>query len=74
MSLTLAELQTKLISYSAAEDKILRGQEYSIGDVSVTRADLRWIQAERKELESRIARLQAGRSGPRVRRALPRDL
>lgn len=54
---TITELQTDLASYKAARDKILLGQEYSIGNRKLRRPDLAVIERTIRELEHRIAML-----------------
>jgi len=68
---TLTEAREMLTLYINAEKAILKGQSYSIGDRSLTRADLKDVVAERKYWEQEVTRLAAGRTGPRVRRVVP---
>lgn len=56
----LTTLQERLTRYIAAETKILSGQAYSIGNRSLTRADLKEVRAEIIYLYSEIAKLQGG--------------
>lgn len=70
--LTLAEKQELLDLYVAAEKTVLKGQAYTIRDRTLTRANLRFIQSERRRLEQEIAALTHG--GMRARRILPRDV
>lgn len=70
---TLAQAEAMLALYLTAEEKVLLGQSYSIGDRALTRADLRWIVSSRKEWEKKVAQLSAGRTGPTTTRVLPRD-
>lgn len=72
MGMTIAQKQTLLNEYLAAEKAVLRGQAYTIKDRSLTRADLRWIQQERKNLETEIAGM-ANSGSIKVRRVLFRD-
>ncbi len=71
--LTLTQKKALLTEYLAAERKILRGQSYTIKDRTMTRADLRWVQAERRRLSEEI---QAEEGGRRIRskRSVPREL
>ncbi len=55
---TLSELQTTLAAYKAARDKILSGQEYSIGGRRLRRPDLAEVEKRIEVLESRIAIIQ----------------
>ena len=54
---TLAELQAELAAYKAAETAILTGaQSYTISGRSLTRGNLRDIQAKIAEIEARVDR------------------
>lgn len=60
---TTAEL---LQLYVDAEAKILKGQSYRMGDRWVTRADLQFVQAERRRLQAQHnAELAAATGGRR---------
>ncbi len=72
MPMTIAQKQALLNKYIAAEEAILRGQEYTIKDRSLTRADLRWVQSERKRLDEELSLATAGGS-IRPRKILFRD-
>ena len=54
---TLAQAEELLLLYIAAEKAILTGQAYTILDRSLTRADLKEVRAERKELSSLVEQL-----------------
>ncbi|MGB1560796.1 MAG: hypothetical protein ACPHN2_04780 [Sinimarinibacterium flocculans] len=56
---TNSDLLTK---YLAAEEAILDGQSYTHNGRSLTMADLRWVQAERKRLQ-RIVDVENGTGG-----------
>ena len=57
-----ADLEDLFSAYLAAEKAILNGaQEYTIGDRTLRRADLVFIQKERKKLANDIAKLDAGK-------------
>lgn len=59
---TNAEL---LAAYTAAELKILGGQSIRMGERMLTMADLEFVQAERRRLQSVVAAEQPGaRRGP----------
>ena len=73
MSITLTEAEEMLTLYITAEKAVLKGQAYSIGDRSLTRADLRWIAEERRKWETKVEQLSSSRTGPTVKRILPRD-
>jgi len=49
--------------YIAAEKAVLKGQSYSINDRTMTRADLKEIQAGRKEWERKVSAEQAASAG-----------
>ncbi|WP_285906791.1 hypothetical protein [Pseudodesulfovibrio pelocollis] len=58
---TVAELETRLTAYRAAETAILtRGQSVSVDGDSFTLANLDQIQREIERLESRIAAAKRG--------------
>lgn len=60
----------RLALYLAAEVAVLQGQSYTIGDRTLTRADLRAIQTQIKELQKAVVAEQLatqGAYGPRVR-------
>jgi hypothetical protein len=59
--------------YLAAEEAVLTGQSYSIGNRSLTRANLGEIRKARQEWETTVARLTNGTRGARVMRVVPRD-
>lgn len=69
--LTLAQLETRLAAYLAAEAKILTSQEYRIGDRANKRAALEWIQAGIKECQTQIRELDPSQGRPRVGFAVP---
>jgi hypothetical protein len=70
--ITVATAQGMLDKYLAAEVAVLKGQSYTIGTRSLTRANLSTIVKERKYWQQMLANLQGGGS-MRVRRFLPRD-
>lgn len=67
--MTLEQLQTRLAAYVAAETKILRGQEYVIGEGQTARrlrrADLVEVRKAITDLSNEIAALEAATSGKR---------
>lgn len=69
----LERLKKRLEQYYKAEDKILLGQEYSIGSRSYKRANLKEVQTEIRRLEKEIARLKSGGKNKMVR-VIPRDV
>lgn len=65
----------RLQQYYDCEEKILRGQSYSIGSRSLTRANLKEVQDMIAKLESEISALEAyGITKRAVRRFIPMDL
>ena len=66
---TLVELQTRRAAYAAAELKILKSQEYQVGQGGGARrnqrADLEQVQNLIRELDAAIAAEQALTSGAR---------
>jgi hypothetical protein len=62
----------ELAEVQAAITAILGGaQEYSKGDLSVTKADLKVLMDERRELRILAAKEARGRTGPRTRGITP---
>lgn len=56
------DLRDLYVEYVAAEKAILKGgQEYTIGDRTLTRADLRYVQSQKKKLFNEIAKMEAGK-------------
>lgn len=51
-------LQRRLDAYYKAEEKILKGQSFSIGSKQLTRTSLAQVQAKIKELEEKIATIE----------------
>lgn len=67
--ITLAQAQAQLDAYLAAETSVLAGQSYTIAGRSLTRADLRSIQAGVTLWNQRVNQLSnsaAGRSRART--------
>ena len=56
----LTTLQSDLALYRAAREKILTGQEYTIGSRRLRRPDLNFIEKKIEELEARISMLSSG--------------
>jgi hypothetical protein len=59
--------------YMEAEEAVLKGQSYSIGDRSLTRADLKQIATQRKYWCNKADQLAASRTAPKVTQVIPRD-
>lgn len=73
MQTQLVQTQERLALYLQAERAILDGaQSYSIGNRTLTRADLRVIRDQIQKLNSDCMKLSRG-STIRVRRVVPRD-
>lgn len=72
-AMTLAQKRALLVKYIAAEEKILQGQEYTIKDRSLTRADLRWVQSERRRLEEEISAMSKSGGPMKVKHIIFRD-
>lgn len=69
----LAEAQIMYTEYLNAEKAVLQGQSYSIGDRTLSRANLIEIQKGRQEWAALVCALSTNRTGIRMRRVLPRD-
>lgn len=69
----LALTKTRLAAYILAEAAILAGaQSYSMGDRTVTRADLKAIQDTLLRLQNDVIKLSRG-GGIRIQRVVPRQ-
>lgn len=69
----IIRVETRLTLYYAAEEAILAGaQSYSIGNRTLTRADLENISAMIKRLEGELTRLNRGNRIV-AHRVVPRD-
>jgi hypothetical protein len=71
--LTLAQSQTQLTTWLAAETAVATGQAYQIGNRSMKRADLKMIGDRITYWNGLVVRLTAtsGRPGMRMRGAAP---
>jgi len=69
----LIKLKERLSKYQEAEIAILKGQEYSIKDRSLTRADLKTVRLGIRDLQNQISKIERGGVGI-IRRVIPRDL
>lgn len=69
---TLVQLQTRLASYLAAEERILQSQEYTVGQGGTARrnrrAELAEVRAEISVLNTLIAAHPDNAAAPAVRR------
>lgn len=63
--LNLAQAETQLAAYLAAETAVLSGQSYSLGGRQLTRANLQFIQQGIQIWDKRVKQLSRG--GLRVR-------
>lgn len=67
--MTLEELRARLANYREAEEKILKGQEYVIGDGvaqrRLRRPDLAEVRAEIRSIDQQIQSLERAASGRR---------
>ena len=63
--ITLAQAQTQLDAYLAAETAVLGGQNYTIGGRSLQRANLAEIQAGIELWNNRVQNLSRRNSGAR---------
>jgi peptidase E len=68
----ITETTTRRAAYVAAEAAILTGQSYSIGNRSLTRADLAEVRAAIKDLTAELTALNGGNTF-RIHRVVPRD-
>lgn len=69
----LKSMRRRLDAYYEAEEKILKGQSYTIGSRELKRADLTAVQKEIKELEVKIEALETrGTTKRRLMRVVPR--
>lgn len=71
--ITQAQAQTALDAWIAADLAVAKGQSYSIGGRSLTRADANAITEKIKFYTNLVAELSRGGSVT-VRRVIPRDL
>lgn len=72
-AITLTQAQARLAQYLTAEEQVLKGQSYSIGDRALTRADLEDIREGIKYWEKKVDNLAVGRTKPLITSVIPRD-
>jgi hypothetical protein len=65
--ITLAQAEAKLALYLEAEEKVLGGQEYTIGSRSLKRADLAEIRSGITYWNGKVNELSNGGGGIRAR-------
>ena len=71
---TLERAKQMLDRWLEAELAVTTGQSYKIGTRSLTRADMKAIRAAQQFWQNEIEKIESGRRGARVMRAVPRDL
>lgn len=71
---TLPEAKEMLQTWIEAEKAVATGQSYKIGTRSLQRANLSEIRKQIQFWRNEIAKIESGRKGVRVMRAVPRDL
>ena len=65
-------VKSRLKKYCDAEDKILLGQSYSIGSMSLTRANLPYVQSMIQKLENQLEALEtSGSTNRKVKHIVP---
>lgn len=72
--IALEEAREMLRLWIDAEKAVSTGLSYKIGSRSLTRVDLKEITAQQDRWRKEIEKLESGRSGARVMRAVPVDL
>ena len=73
MAIDLTTAQTMLDTWMNASKAVATSQSYSVGNQSLTRADLPEIHKQIIYWEARVDKLTNGRKGARVLRGVPRD-
>lgn len=72
MAITLAQAETQLVLWIAADAALAAGQSYRIGERQLTRVDAEQVRANINYWENRVMALSDGRSrGLRVRYGEP---
>ena len=71
--ITIEEAKEMYRMWLDAEKAVATGQSYKIGTRSLTRVDLSEIRKQQDRWLNEIAKLESGRSGMRVMRAVPID-
>jgi len=69
----ITNAQDMYAQYLEAERVVLQGQSYSIGDRTLSRANLSEIRAGRQEWAGKVLALTTGKTGIRMTRVIPRD-
>lgn len=65
--ITLEQAEAKLQTWMEAEEKIASGQDYSIGDRRLTRADLYTVRGEIEYWNNKVKELEAAEQSGRNR-------
>jgi hypothetical protein len=71
--ITIEEARENLAMWLKAEQAVATSQSYTIGGRSLTRANLADIQDRIDYWKNEIEKLESGRKGARVLRAVPMD-
>lgn len=71
--ITIDEARANLQMWLEAERAVSTGQSYKVGTRSLSRVNLSDIAERIKYWRNEIDRLESGRTGARVMRAVPRD-
>lgn len=71
--ITVDEARANLQMWLEAEKAVATGQSYRIGTRQLNRADLSQIAERIKFWRNELAKLESGRNGAKVLRAVPRD-
>lgn len=71
--ITIEEAKEMYRVWLDAEKAVATGQSYKIGTRSLTRVNLSEIRKQQDRWKNEIAKLESGRSGMRVMRAVPID-
>lgn len=71
--ITIDEARANLQMWLEAERAVSTGQSYRVGTRQLTRASLSDIAERIKYWRNEIDKLESGRTGARVMRAVPRD-
>jgi hypothetical protein len=69
--ITLAQAETHLAAWLAADEAVASGQAYTIAGRSLTRANAAEIRANIDYWEAKVQKLTTGRTGPTVRGVTP---
>ena len=73
-AITIEEARTKLATWMLADDAVAKGQEYTIGDLELTRADAVQIRKNIEYWKKMVEDLEKRTRGPRLVRVVPLDV